>query len=147
MTDSTGNVVWAANYNAFGWVDVVTPRSATGDSRINSQLRLPGQYEDVETGLHYNFNRYYDPDTGGCITSDLVGGVIFDNIVRNRLMSNVVANSALRYALGIGGEYLESTKYHGFSYSMPGGRLSINNPFFYVDANPLMYTDSTGLHK
>ncbi|MCW5238495.1 RHS domain-containing protein [Verminephrobacter eiseniae] len=68
-TDSAGNVVWAANYNAFGRADVVTPKSATGDSRINSQLRLPGQYEDIETGLYYNFHRYYDPDTGVILRS------------------------------------------------------------------------------
>ncbi|MCW5261122.1 RHS repeat protein [Verminephrobacter eiseniae] len=72
-TDSAGNVVWAANYNAFGRADVVTPRSATGDSRINSQLRLPGQYEDVETGLHYNFHRYYDLDIGRYSQIDPIG--------------------------------------------------------------------------
>nr|WP_319937977.1 RHS repeat-associated core domain-containing protein [Sphingomonas sp. S2-65] len=28
-------------------------------------LRLPGQYCDAETGLHYNRFRYYDPALGG----------------------------------------------------------------------------------
>jgi RHS repeat-associated protein len=27
-------------------------------------LRFPGQYFDVETGKHENWNRYFDPDTG-----------------------------------------------------------------------------------
>ncbi|GHT89316.1 hypothetical protein AGMMS49960_21680 [Betaproteobacteria bacterium] len=40
---------------------------------ITSQLRLPGQYEDEETGLHYNFRRYYEPETGRYITSDPIG--------------------------------------------------------------------------
>ena len=34
---------------------------------------LPGQYYDQETGLHYNYFRYYDPSTGRYITSDPIG--------------------------------------------------------------------------
>jgi RHS repeat-associated protein len=36
-------------------------------------LRFPGQYEDQETGLHYNNQRYYDPVTGSYLTSDPLG--------------------------------------------------------------------------
>ena len=34
---------------------------------------LPGQYYDEETGLHYNYYRYYDPSIGRYITSDPIG--------------------------------------------------------------------------
>ncbi len=37
------------------------------------QFRFPGQYYDNETGLHYNWHRYYDPDTGRYISADLIG--------------------------------------------------------------------------
>jgi len=36
-------------------------------------LRFPGQYHDLETGLHYNQQRYYDPVTGSYLTPDPLG--------------------------------------------------------------------------
>ncbi|WKB55280.1 RHS repeat domain-containing protein [Eleftheria terrae] len=72
-TDKAGNVVWAAHYDAFGAASVITPAAAPGRPTIESNLRLPGQYQDEETGLHYNFRRYYDPQTGRYITEDPIG--------------------------------------------------------------------------
>ncbi len=31
------------------------------------------QYVDRETGLHYNFFRYYEPDAGGFVNQDPIG--------------------------------------------------------------------------
>jgi RHS repeat-associated protein len=36
-------------------------------------LRFPGQYFDAETGLHYNYFRDYNPQTGRYIESDPIG--------------------------------------------------------------------------
>jgi RHS repeat-associated protein len=33
----------------------------------------PGQYYDQETGLHYNYFRYYNPQTGRYVTPDPIG--------------------------------------------------------------------------
>lgn len=51
---------------------------AEGDGTAATPLRLPGQYEDEETGLSYNRMRYYDPAIGRYISADpwgLLGGL------------------------------------------------------------------------
>ena len=66
MTDSSGTVVWRATYDPFGQATITT-------STITNNLRLAGQYFDSETGLHYNWHRYYDPKIGRYLTSDPIG--------------------------------------------------------------------------
>ena len=36
-------------------------------------FRLQNQYADLETGLHYNFFRYYEPDAGRFVNQDPIG--------------------------------------------------------------------------
>jgi RHS repeat-associated protein len=67
MTDSLGSVVWKAAYKAFGEAQV------DSSSAITNNFRFPGQYFDEETGLHYNYHRYYDPGTGRYLTPDPIG--------------------------------------------------------------------------
>jgi RHS repeat-associated protein len=64
MTDETNTVVWEASYMPFGeaWVNP--------NSGVTNNIRFPGQYEDQESGLHYNFHRYYDPHTGRYLRPD-----------------------------------------------------------------------------
>ncbi|MGI5231343.1 DUF6531 domain-containing protein [Actinoallomurus sp. CA-142502] len=40
---------------------------------VDCPLRFPGQYHDAETGLHYNFQRYYDPAGGRYQSPDPLG--------------------------------------------------------------------------
>lgn len=67
LLNQSGAVVWSATYDAFGKA-TVNPTST-----ITNNLRFPGQYADAETGLHYNGERYYDPQVGRYITSDPIG--------------------------------------------------------------------------
>nr|WP_281419310.1 RHS repeat-associated core domain-containing protein [Marinobacterium ramblicola] len=63
---ASGKVVWEARYTAFGKATILT-------EEVSNNLRFPGQYYDVETGLHYNYFRDYDPSTGRYIESDPIG--------------------------------------------------------------------------
>ena len=67
MMDASGKQVWSATYDAFGKATITT----TNNMKLN--LRADGQYEDSETGLYYNWYRYYNPSLGRYITSDPLG--------------------------------------------------------------------------
>jgi len=58
LTAVNGAVVWSAKYSSFGEADV------DPSSIVTNNLRFAGQYFDRETGLHYNYHRYYDPVSG-----------------------------------------------------------------------------------
>jgi RHS repeat-associated protein len=40
---------------------------------VDCSLRFQNQWEDKETGLYYNLNRYYDPDSGQYLSTDPIG--------------------------------------------------------------------------
>lgn len=67
LTSRSGAVVWQAAYDSFGQatVDVL--------ATVANSLRAGGQYYDEESGLHYNWRRYYEPSTGRYITIDPIG--------------------------------------------------------------------------
>ncbi len=67
LTDGRGEVVWSARYDVYGRVDQLQA------GQTKNQIRFQGQYEDQETGLHYNFYRYFDPDEGRYINKDPIG--------------------------------------------------------------------------
>jgi RHS repeat-associated protein len=86
-----GEVVWAAQLQtwggvnrqwskrrgipsgAFAYANYHPDAVAANDAYIDLDLRLPNQWEDQETGLFYNCQRYYDPATGQYVSSDPIG--------------------------------------------------------------------------
>jgi len=67
LTASNGAVVWSAYYFSFGKAHVAP------ESTVVNNLRFPGQYFDEETGLHYNWYRYYEPELGRYLRVDPIG--------------------------------------------------------------------------
>ncbi|WP_258539313.1 RHS repeat-associated core domain-containing protein [Dissulfurirhabdus thermomarina] len=66
LTDAEGRQAVRYDYAAFG------ARRRHG-GRVRQALVFPGQYLDEETGLHYNWHRYYDPSTGRYLSPDPIG--------------------------------------------------------------------------
>lgn len=93
LTTADGRITWLANYKAWGntaavqWdvqpaaPDTAVDPAANGpqwqESNVDSSglqpLRFQGQYFDVETGLHCNRFRYYDPACGRLVSADPIG--------------------------------------------------------------------------
>ena len=61
--DEAGEVVWRATYDSFG-------RAHVEVAQVCQPWRLMGHYHDDETGLHYNFARYYSPDLRSYLSRD-----------------------------------------------------------------------------
>ena len=76
MTDKDGNLLWFGNYT--GWGRMKEETKVT-DSAYQP-FRLQNQYADRETGLHYNFFRYYAPDVGRLVNQDPIGPSGGDNL-------------------------------------------------------------------
>ncbi|MCO6011599.1 DUF6531 domain-containing protein [Actinoallomurus purpureus] len=66
-------------------------------------LRFPGQYHDRESGLNYNLNRYYQPDTGSYLSADPIG------LLGGSRPYGYVPNTAVWLdPLGLSQEYIKS---------------------------------------
>lgn len=68
VVSEAGRVTWRAEFTAFGKAAVTSP-----NAMVAHDLRFPGQIEDRESGLFYNWNRYYDPEQGRYLTPDPAG--------------------------------------------------------------------------
>ncbi|MEN2424288.1 RHS repeat-associated core domain-containing protein [Streptomyces rimosus] len=62
-----GRIAWYTTTDV--WGSTVTG----GGTETDCPLRFPGQYRDDETGLNYNYHRYYDPEIGRYISPDPLG--------------------------------------------------------------------------
>jgi RHS repeat-associated protein len=73
LTDTQNRVRWRWDHaDPFG--ATTANEDADNDFQpLKYNLRFPGQYYDAETGLHYNYYRDYDPQTGRYVQSDPIG--------------------------------------------------------------------------
>ncbi|OOF38388.1 hypothetical protein BKK49_09790 [Rodentibacter rarus] len=69
LTDEEGKVCWYGSYTGWGKLK----ESYQANDTIHQPFRLQNQYCDQETGLHYNFFRYYEPNIGRSTQLDPIG--------------------------------------------------------------------------
>ena len=67
LVDEQGAIAWRGRSTAWGTT------SWNRDAAAYTPLRLPGQYDDAETGFYYNYQRHYDPDTARYASPDPLG--------------------------------------------------------------------------
>ncbi|WP_241837237.1 RHS repeat domain-containing protein [Salinivibrio sp. ML290] len=78
LCNEQGDIVWRGEQALWGHYHGQSQRhwqrreEAANDS-IQCDLRYQGQLEDVESGLYYNVNRYYDADSGQYLSPDPIG--------------------------------------------------------------------------
>ena len=71
-TDASGDLVWRWKSDGFG--QAAPDEDVDGDETdVVVNLRFPGQYHDAESGLAYNWHRYYEPGTGRYVSTDPIG--------------------------------------------------------------------------
>ncbi|GGW58609.1 putative T7SS-secreted protein [Streptomyces xantholiticus] len=67
LIDESGDVAWHTRSTLWGTTAWATASSAY------TPLRFSGQYFDPESGLHYNYFRYYEPQSGQYMSQDPLG--------------------------------------------------------------------------
>lgn len=72
IENANGTTVWKWNLDPFGTLPPDEDPDGDGVS-FEYNLRFPGQYFDQESGLHYNWHRYYDPNIGRYLRPDPIG--------------------------------------------------------------------------
>jgi RHS repeat-associated protein len=70
LVTETGVVAWRTYQSMWGGL---VGNAVDRGSDLECPLRFPGQYHDAETGLNYNNQRYYDPETARYTTPDPLG--------------------------------------------------------------------------
>ncbi|NLH50035.1 MAG: hypothetical protein GX444_15755 [Myxococcales bacterium] len=120
LTDADGAVVWAAEYEPFGKT-VSLDEDPDGDGEtVTMNFRFPGQYYDSETGLNYNWHRYYDPTAGRYLQAEF-SQVLQVNDFRKELNKNYGQHFV--YAENNPLSFIDFTANDSMTFSIGGGGI------------------------
>jgi RHS repeat-associated protein len=120
MTDENQTEVWRWSTSPFG--NTLPEQDPDGDGEEHVlNLRYPGQYFDAESGLIYNYFRYYDPEAGRYIESDPIG-------LRGGLNPFVYAlNAPTQFidpkGLQVSGRWIKPPRFNVFDYGLTGAEF------------------------
>ncbi|WP_079403538.1 putative T7SS-secreted protein [Streptomyces sp. 3211] len=67
LVDESGELAWRTRTTLWGTT------TWNRDATAYTPFRFPGQYFDPESGLHYNYFRYYDPESARYLSQDPLG--------------------------------------------------------------------------
>ena len=117
MTNAAGASVWSAVWLPWGGAHAIT------GAEIND-ARFPGQWFQLEAGLHYNWHRHYDPSLGRYTQPDPLGFVDGPGVYA------YVRNSPL---LGIDLYGLQQSQGDDYPYTFDPNAFDPNSPFCQSD--------------
>jgi RHS repeat-associated protein len=142
LTDQNKNIVWSIECSPF-------MEFCIEEGDVFQPLRFPGQYYDEETGLHYNWNRYYKPEWGRYVEPDPW------NLATSRLPIQTWPIGAIH----LYGKNIKKLKsillgrdIEDFFQSVRPCNYFIEEPktqnlYDYAISNPIIFTDPYGLFK
>ncbi|WP_338032299.1 RHS repeat-associated core domain-containing protein [Desulfobulbus rhabdoformis] len=129
LVNEAGTVIWKGETQPFGQVTEAI-------NQIGHRFRFPGQMVDPESGLHYNWHRFYDPETGRYISADpigLGGGMnLYSYVVQNPI------NWSDRLGLAPGDKFgtVDAAAIDAIDYSMPKSEKADREYGGYVYGTP-----------
>ena len=142
MTDASANWVWDVIFTPFGTTAYINQNPTVMD------IRFPGQWFQLETGLAYNWHRHYDATTGRYVQPDPLLSDDGETFIRGLLAISVRSSSAIslsdNYTKSTVGLIENSTMMPEIYPSTPIAPTG-SSLYAYARQTPLTKRDRTGL--